>query len=883
LGRYIPKLWEGLQAGDFESSRQAAKALMGGAYLAQFTSVAVFLDDLVSVLERGEPSSERIDCVQELRLLLKTDKADAFKRLEAFQAPVILEQQLPKSPETRASSTDQPSPVEGVDLDMMELFSVELETHVGVLSAGILRLEQAPNDAEILEQLMRAAHSIKGAARVVSVNQASQLAHALEDCFVAAQEGLVRLETAQVNVLLLGIDVLATLAGLELDEIQAWLETRNDAIDALSHEIQGVAQARALRSDLSRLSDALRLSDAIASEAEQKESSQVADPRQAVAAKPQKESSKGAAPKRARALRVSANSLDELMALAGESLVESRWLQPFGDSLLQLKLEQHSLAAWIDELREHLTPQQGDARLLDLLTQLQRANNRCRQQVSDRIADLDTYVRRHTSLSDRLYHEVIATRMRPFVDGVRGFPRLVRDIAQSLGKEVELRIEGESTPVDRDILERLEAPLNHMIRNAIDHGIECPEERRQQGKNPCGQIVLEARHRAGMLSISVRDDGQGVDIEQLRAAIVERGLSSQEVAERLSTSELLEFLFLPGFSTTTEVSDVSGRGVGLDVVQAVIQEVGGRVRIETSPGQGLSYHMQLPLTLSVMRALLTQIGCEPYAFPLARIDRVLMVDRQQVEQVEDRQFIHFEGENIGLLKAQQVLKVAACPEAQSEQFPVIVISDRRTRYGIAVERFLGERELVIQELCRSLGKIPNISSGALMEDGSPLLVVDCEDLVKSMDKMLCEEPLQKIGERILEIAKEQQKRILVVEDSTTVREVECRLLRNAGYEVDSAVDGQDGWNALVVAEYDLVITDIDMPRMNGFELIEQMKADVGLKDIPIIVVSYKDRETDRQRGLDLGANEYLTKSSFQDDTMLNAVKLLIGDAKPGRE
>jgi two-component system sensor histidine kinase and response regulator WspE len=152
-----------------------------------------------------------------------------------------------------------------------------------------------------------------------------------------------------------------------------------------------------------------------------------------------------------------------------------------------------------------------------------------------------------------------------------------------------------------------------------------------------------------------------------------------------------------------------------------------------------------------------------------------------------------------------------------------------------------------------------------------------------MDKMLCEEPLQKIGERILEIAKEQQKRILVVEDSTTVREVECRLLRNAGYEVDSAVDGQDGWNALVVAEYDLVITDIDMPRMNGFELIEQMKADVGLKDIPIIVVSYKDRETDRQRGLDLGANEYLTKSSFQDDTMLNAVKLLIGDAKPGRE
>jgi two-component system sensor histidine kinase and response regulator WspE len=375
--------------------------------------------------------------------------------------------------------------------------------------------------------------------------------------------------------------------------------------------------------------------------------------------------------------------------------------------------------------------------------------------------------------------------------------------------------------------------------------------------------------------VIVSDDGPGVDMDKLRRAVVDRNLIDQRGATSLSEAELLEFLFLPGFSMKGAVTEISGRGVGLDVVQDMIRQVHGTVRVSSERGKGTRFQLQLPVTLSVVRALLAEIGGEPYAFPLAHIARTLMVPKDRIEQLEGREHFDFDGRRVGLIAAHQVLETAPGAPA-ADQYPVIVLGDADHTYGLVVERFLGERELVVQPLEGRLAKIKDISAGALMPDGSPVLIVDTDDLVRSMDKLVS---VGRLGPVRVDAAAGQarkQKRILVVDDSLTVREVERKLLGNRGYDVEVAVDGMDGWNAVRTGQFDLVVTDIDMPRMDGIELTARIHKDANLKSIPVIVVSYKDREQDRQRGLEAGAAHYLTKGSFHDQTLIQAVIDLIG-------
>jgi two-component system sensor histidine kinase and response regulator WspE len=439
-------------------------------------------------------------------------------------------------------------------------------------------------------------------------------------------------------------------------------------------------------------------------------------------------------------------------------------------------------------------------------------------------------------------------------------------------------VRGEQTGVDRDILEKLEAPLSHLIRNALDHGIEQSDRREAAGKPPVGTILLEARHRAGMLQITVTDDGEGIDIGHLKSRAVTLGLVSPQVADQLSAAELLEFLFLPGFSTKSVVSEISGRGVGLDVVQSMTKAVGGSVRVATQTGRQTVFTLQLPITMSVIRALLVDIVGEPYAFPLTRIDQILSCRRDDIRTVEGRQYVDRDGVAIGLVLAAQVLdlKASAVPVAD-DALSVVVISDRGQQFGMIVTAFLGERDLEVRPLDPRLGKVPDINSASLLENGDPVLIVDVDDLVRSIDGLLMGRRLTWVEfARMAEQAR-RRKRILVVDDSITVRELERQLLQSRGFDVDVAVDGMDGWNAIRGGQYDLVVSDVDMPRLDGIGLVSLIKADPARRDIPIVIVSYKDREEDRLRGLEAGANRYLTKTSFHDQTFLNTIIDLIGE------
>jgi two-component system sensor histidine kinase and response regulator WspE len=545
--------------------------------------------------------------------------------------------------------------------------------------------------------------------------------------------------------------------------------------------------------------------------------------------------------------------------------------------MLRVKRVQRDSARALDQLHETLADLRLGPAAQSALDELRRLTAEAQQLLGERLVELESFDRRSTHLSQQLYDAALQCRMRPFGDGTSGLARMVRDVARSLGKKVRWQLIGESTQVDRDILDLLKAPLGHLLRNALDHGIEAPAVRLAHGKPEEGTLTLEARHSAGALQIIVSDDGAGVDLAALRASIVRRKLASEDTAARLSEAELLEFLLLPGFSLRDQVTDVSGRGVGLDAVHDVVKRVRGTVRITQEPGVGTRIQMQLPLTLSVIRSLLVEVAGEPYALPLAHVNRTLQVSRADIELLEGHQHIAFAGRRIGIVTAHQILETAP-PAGDAGSVCLVVIGDGPQTYGVVVDRFLGERMLVVQPLDARLGKIRNITAGALMENGDPVLIADIDDWLRSVERLVSGGALRHTQQADGAAERRAARRVLVVDDSLTVRELERKLLVTRGYDVTIAVDGMDGWNAVRGERFDLVITDIDMPRMNGIELVTLIKRDPQLQALPVMIVSYKDREEDRRAGLDAGADYYLAKGSFHDAALLDAVRDLIGEA-----
>lgn len=476
-------------------------------------------------------------------------------------------------------------------------------------------------------------------------------------------------------------------------------------------------------------------------------------------------------------------------------------------------------------------------------------------------------------LSERLHALVLRGRLRPFSEGVQGFPRLIRDLARDLGKSVDFSILGGATLIDRDILSRLDAPLNHLLRNAIDHGIETPEIRERFGKSPTGKLTLEARHLNGRLLITLADDGGGIDRERLREKIVQRGLVNPEMSGRLTEQELFAFLFLPGLTTREAVSEISGRGVGLDVVQTMIHGCGGSIRVFSEPHLGTRFECQLPITRSVVRCLGIEVDGHAYAFPLSRIHRAERIATSRVETMESMRFFEH-GEGLVALFSARSLMGLERVEDPSKDLALVLFEFEGRRYALEVDRLVGEMDLVVRPLDPRLGKVAHFSTVSIDSEGRPILIADVDDLIRTFDRLAG----KGLGGSLLQPAEKSAggQRILVVDDSLTVREVERKLLQDAGYPVETAVDGVDGWNQLAKGRFALVVTDVDMPRMNGIELVTRIKADERFCHLPIVIVSYKDRQEDRQMGLKAGANFYLTKGSVHDKGLLEAVRDLIG-------
>ena len=715
------------------------------------------------------------------------------------------------------------------NFSMDELFRAEAEGQCVSLSKDLLSLEKTGQPGPVLERLMRAAHSLKGAARIVGRDEAVRVAHVMEDIFVKAQKTNTVPSAAVVDMLLKGVDLLGQLAGVvpgiptaeSIDGFVRWCEAPPE--DALVPALNEAATIRPVH--------------------------------------PEAET-----PER-RDIRLDSERLDLLLGLAGQAVVASRVdagnLQPVRAALRQ-----------IQSLLADISKESDEMRRVSLLRQASAVASYSQSELAERSEQRDLQSRNLSQVCSRVYHETLACRLRPFRDITSGLRRLTRDLARDLRKEVDVEVSGEDTEVDRDLLDRLDGPLSHLIRNALDHGLEELAERKAAGKAAAGRLQISARHQAGWLVVAVSDDGRGLNGDAIREAVRRRGLAAEEHVAQMTETELSEFLLLPGFSLSQKVTEISGRGVGLDAVRAMAFGAGGSLRLNRGTEGGFTCEIILPVSLSLVRALLIDVAGECFALPLTRVERVLEALPSDVQAVGGRQHIFLGQERIELVNAAEVLELGGTRDLDG-RLPLVVLQGAQSKIGLVVDSFRGMRELSLQRLDTRLGRVQDVSATALLDNGDPVVVLDVNDLAITAANFSA-------GARYRPVLAEQSdkhatlRRVLVADDSLTVRELERKLLASRGYAVETAIDGVDAWNALRQGAFDLLVTDIDMPRLDGIELVRLVRNDPRLRDLPVVVVSYKDREEDRTRGLEAGADFYLPKSSYQDESLLNAVQELIG-------
>ena len=859
---------------DFNAMQRAVHSIIGAARIVDLQAVV----DLTQAMEHGlaiaaaQPSAEIRQLIESavnhLNQLAQTktsqieevldEKKNIFANLVALLGALQPATPLPPSPGKHPAATSAPVLARQ---GLFQIFREDAENHLAVLSDNLLQIEKTPQSGVILESSMRAVHSLKGAARIIDLTAIVTLTHVMEDTFIAAQNGGLTLSPAHIDTLFAATDLIRDLIKQDEAHLPQWFDRNTKKIVAQANHLRRIVASAAVHLPAptppqERGSKAKKR----AGKGEPLKEQRRIEPGPAVLDRP---------------LRVSAQGMSRILALASEAMIESRWLPTITNTISRVKRKQDEAWYALEKIKAQLPETELTAALDNGLSEIAAKLKRSQDLLGRQIIELTEHSAHGVNIAHRLHHEVISNRMQPLSEGLIGLPRLVRDLSRKLGKVVRLEVIGAETMIDRDILEKLESPFNHLVTNAIDHGVEAPEERAKTDKAAEATIRITARHHAGMLAITVADDGHGLDYEALRLKAIEKRLVSPKVGAELKDAELAEFLFLPNFTTRESADNTSGRGVGLDIVYNAIREIRGSIELHSTPGQGLTFEMRLPLTLSIIRGLLIDINNEPYALPLVNIDHVVRLPRDHIKEMGNRQYFISNNKRVALITAHQVLELKE-RESDDDTLSIIVVNGAVANYGLIVERFQGIRDLVVQPLNPRLGKLKSISAAAIAEDGTPILILDINDLRQAMDHLSSDDHLQRIEPQRHRKGKSDRKRILVVDDSITVREVERTILAEHGFEVEVAVDGLEAWNMIRHAVFDLIITDIDMPNMDGIELLVHVKTTTDYENIPIIILSYKDRKEDRERGLEAGADYYLTKSSFHNQALIEAVEDLIG-------
>jgi two-component system chemotaxis sensor kinase CheA len=526
-----------------------------------------------------------------------------------------------------------------------------------------------------------------------------------------------------------------------------------------------------------------------------------------------------------------------------------------------------------------ISPAGTDAARLGRLLDFLAWNHSCLKKLECKLERVAKGARndRHTldSMVDNLLVDMKGAIMFPFATIFEPLPKAARELARDRGKEAELVTEGGAVECDKRILEEIKDPLLHLIRNCIDHGIEIPEERKLLGKPVRGAIAVRATLLDSQrVELTVSDDGAGIDIARLQEMAVKRGMVGQEQAERLGNEGLLEFVFAPGFSTRPMIDDISGRGLGLAIVREKAGKLGGKVTVESGPHCGATFRMILPLTLATFRGVVVRVGEQTFILPALHLERVARIPRSAVRSVENRETIEMESEVLSLVRLADILEMPRQEKRGGEPdlLQLFVLGHDGRRLAFAVDEVLGEQEVLVKGLGRQLARVRNIAGATVLGTGRVVPILHPGDLMRSAVKGAAT-----MAGAFLDRGEEDapRKSVLVVEDSITARTLLKNILETAGYETLSAVDGMDALARLRSEKIDLVVSDVDMPRMNGFDLTARVRASREFADLPVVLVTSLDSREDRERGIEAGANAYIVKSSFEQSNLLEVIKRLI--------
>jgi len=794
-----------------------------------------------------------------------------------------------------------------LDAEVLSYFAPEAQEYLESLEAQLLRLEKEQHNPEVINQLFRTAHTLKGSAYTVGFQSIGDLTHYLEDFMGAVREGRVEILPGHTDVLLRSVDVVRLLMRRDPTSLDMLRQRFADAMQGLKQLDRPVADQAV------EAGPAVHCVEVPLDQ----------EPRDQQETEPAK-AAEGKAAEDREVIRVSRDRLERLLNLVGELVIgrgrlEQRlhMLEQLSQQVLAYKgrlvesvhsfEEKHTFTLPTAASGPVTAPAQGLTGLSDFSSLefdkyddfniLARRISEVTADITESMTQLNRSIRRsHEDMSHLaqltlgMRDEIARARMVPVGTPFTRFRRATREMARATGKEVNLVTSGEHTEVDTGIVERLVDPLVHLVRNAVYHGIELAAIRVSKGKPATGTIYLHAAHRGSAVLIEVEDDGAGLDVEKIRAKAVERGLIRPEVARSLPESEVIKFIFMPGFSTADQIGDQAGRGVGMDVVKRAIESMNGHIDVESIRGVGTKFTLSLPLTLLITTALMVQAGSERYAIPLPAVREVIMLTSISHQRMGERSILHIGDEAIEVQPLQQLLHRSTVPVEIGK--PVVIVRTAAGMIGLLVDELLGRQEIVIKPLGSFKSLDRSSFGGATIDpEGRVVLVLDparllareaqaaaapelSSDATASEDAMVpyVEAPEPKASEQLL----------LLIDDSLSIRKFVGRMLESAGYTVDTAVDGEDGFRKASAQNYRLIITDLEMPKLNGYEVIQGLRSRPQTQQTPIIVMTTRAGDKHRQMALNIGASSYIAKP-VEERALIEEVERWIGKEVVARQ
>lgn len=800
---------------------------------------------------------------------------------------------------------------------LREAFNLEAAEHLSVIASSILSMEEltAPYPKDLIETAYRAAHSLKGASRAVDLRDIETICHAIEGAFSKISKGELEPHKSLLELLLSANDtmegILKGTRALSAAQIGALAKSIDEAtIPKPQTKVLKLSEIAAQTVHQPSQTPPQAKATEAAEETpppKQPQQQMTAQPHHELPAAPQPQSQPAQQSQAPQPIQSQQQSSPKPVQPIQPPSEGSARVQPEPTSQPATSVQKSSLASTIRLPTEKLELVLRDAEnvigaklaLRQILDYLRGISSDCEELLSSKendpqkllqlIAETSKTLKkvskytaseeyRISATIDKLIDDARSMLMLPCSLLLEGFPRMVHDLAHSMSKKIELAIEGKNIELEKHILEKLKDPLTHLVRNSIDHGIESPEERVKAGKPGTALIQIKiANLDSKHIEISVSDDGKGLDYEKIKNTAIARSLITKEEAATMDKEHLSLLIFESGFSTSPMVTDLSGRGLGMSIVQQAVDELDGYIKTESTPGQGTTFRLVVPYSRATFRATLIKVSNRKFALPTSSILKTVRMKTDSIFVAGGREMMYFDSKPIGVLRVDRLLNL---PQHDIENtrglVSVIITQSGDSTAALLVDEILHEQELLLKPLGQLLKNIALVSGASIAGDGEIIPVLSVKELMRSVTARELETSFTKSSaSQTKEKKTKKKKSILVVEDSITSRMLLKTILESEGYLVSVAVDGQDGYTVLKSNPVDCVVTDIEMPRMNGFELTAKIRSDKKLGDLPVILVTSLESREDKERGVEVGANAYIQKSNFSQTTLLDTIKRFI--------